>query len=989
MGHGQVVAAAGNEPERIRMTPELWQQVKNVLQSVLEVAPPERGAFLDQACDGDHGLRQEVESLLAADEGLPAEKKLSPEFLGDPALAVSFKIGLRPEGELWIGRWVGPYKIIEQIGIGGMGEVYRAVRDDEQYRREVAIKVVRAGQDSGLVISRFKNERQILAGLDHSNIARLLDGGTTEKGAPYFVMELIDGQPVGQYCDRQKLAVTERLKLFLQVCSAVQYAHQRLIIHRDIKPSNILVTAEGVPKLLDFGIAKIVDPSLQGNSAEHTMTMFRVLTPSYASPEQIKGEPISTASDVYSLGVVLYELLTGHHPYRSKSMTPPEMARATCEVEPERPSTVVARTLFVDKEGHPETITPETVSRVRDGSPDRLQKRLRGDLDNIVLMALRKEPQRRYSSVEQFAQDLQRHLEDIPVIARKDTLAYRTSKFVTRHKVGVALGVAVAITLCVALAVTVREARIAERHFNDVRKLANSLMFDVHDAIQDLPGSTPARKLLVERALQYLDSLAQEAGSDASLQRELAVAYEKVGRVQGGTAYGNLGDRPNAIKSFRKALAIRQALVSSRAATTEDRVALARSYALLGRLLLATEGPSSALDLTRKSVEILEPLQRADPSNPKVLAELQNSYDALGDLYSSDSAAAGMGMLTQAAEIHVKAADLGRARAKVFPNDGDVQTGLSIALFKVGDDLKKVGQRKESLSYYFQARDIFAKLVDENPNNATFKRFLAGTYSGIGDTQAWDGDLKGSLDSYSKVLDIMLRQASADPKNRQAKEDLAIAYQGIGYAYGGLGRVRDAMANLTSAKDITEKAIAADPQYEDGKQLLAYLDVYLGYVQQRNGADAAALSSYRNALSIWQPLATAAASDVDTTLRVASTEIRVGDLLAKSGHYDEATAAYQKALAGAEPLAKANAPNEWALYVVADASSGLGDIFAAQAKRRAQEDEQRAQEWSQARSWYERSAEAWRQVHNPGAMSPGGFDCGSPKHVLAALAGIR
>jgi serine/threonine protein kinase/tetratricopeptide (TPR) repeat protein len=970
------------------MTPELWQQVKDVLERALERAPSERPAFLDQACDGDQGLRREVESLLAADEALPADKKLSPGLLSQPALAVSTAVGLRPETDLWIGRWVGPYKIVEQIGVGGMGEVYRAVRDDAQYRREVAIKVMRTGQDSGLVVSRFKNERQIVASLDHPNIARLLDGGATENGAPYFVMELIDGEPVDRYCDEHTLAVTERLKLFLQVCSAVQYAHQRLIIHRDIKPSNILVTAEGVPKLLDFGIAKIIDPSLQANSAEHTLTMFRVLTPGYASPEQIKGEPIATASDVYSLGVVLYELLTGHHPYRTKSMTPADMARATCEIEPERPSAMVARTLAGEKEADPEMITPESVSRVREGSPDRLRKRLRGDLDNIVLMALRKEPLRRYPSVEQFSQDLQRHLDDIPVIARKDTLAYRTSKFVTRHKAGVASGVAVSLMLCVALAVTLREARIAERHFNDVRKLANSLMFDVHDAIQDLPGSTPARKLLVDRALQYLDSLAQESGSDASLQRELAVAYEKVGRVQGGTAYGNLGDRPNAIKSFRKALAIRQALVSSRAARTEDRVGLARSCALLGRLLLATEGPASALDLTRESVEILEPLQRAEPTNRKVLAELQNSYDALGDLYSSNSTAAGMGMLTQAAEIHAKAADLGRTRAKLSPQDLDVQSGLSIALFKVGDDLKKVGQRKESLSYYFQARDIFAKLVQENPDNATFKRFLAGAYSGIGDTQAWDGDLKGSLDSYSKVLRMMLTQASADPKNRQTKEDLAIAYQGVGYAYGGLGRIREATSNLTLAKDITEKAIEADPQYEDGKQLLAYLDVYLGYVQQRSGADAAALAGYRNALSIWQPLANAAGSDVDTSLRVASAEIKVGELLAKIGHYDEATAAYQKALAGSEPLAKASVPNEWALYVVADASSGLGDVFVAQAKRRAREDD-KAQEWNQARSWYEHSADAWRQVHNPGAMNPGGFDCGSPKHVTTALVGIR
>jgi tetratricopeptide (TPR) repeat protein len=358
-----------------------------------------------------------------------------------------------------------------------------------------------------------------------------------------------------------------------------------------------------------------------------------------------------------------------------------------------------------------------------------------------------------------------------------------------------------------------------------------------------------------------------------------------------------------------------------------------------------------SLPVSRESVDILEPLRRAEPTNPKVLAELQNSYDALGDLYSSNSANAGMGMLTQAAEIHTRAADLGRNRAKLFPQDRNVQTGLSIALFKVGDDLKKVGQRKEALTYYFQARDVFAKLVEDNPDNATFKRFLAGTYTGIGDTQAWDGDLRGSLESYSKALNIMLVQAAADPKNLQAKEDLAIAYQGVGYAHGGLGHVREAMANLTLGKDITDKAIEADPQYAVGEQILAYLNIYLGYVEEREGADAAALANYRAALNIWQPMAAKAATDVDTGLRVASTEIKVADLLAKGGHYDDATAAYQKALSDAEPLTKTAVPNEWALYVVADASSGLGDVLVAQARRQVRQNGKKTQELDQARSW--------------------------------------
>ncbi len=334
-----------------------------------------------------------------------------------------------------IGKKISQYRIVEQLGRGGMGEVYRAVRADGQFQKQVAIKLVRAGRESGSVIGRFKNERQILAGLDHPNIARLLDGGATEEGVPYFVMELVEGQPIDEYCDSHRLGIPARLKIFLQVCSALHDAHQHQIIHRDIKPSNILVTAEGVPKLLDFGIAKILDSGVVTGVDGLTQTMFRVFTPRYASPEQIKAEPISAASDVYSLGVLLYELLTGHRPYRLKTHMPSEMEQAICEQYPLRPSIVVTRVeeqILAD--GTTISITPEEISRARGSDPKQMHSCLLGDLDAIVMMALRKEPHRRYASVHDFSEDIRKHLEGLPIAARPSTIVYRAAKFVRRHR---------------------------------------------------------------------------------------------------------------------------------------------------------------------------------------------------------------------------------------------------------------------------------------------------------------------------------------------------------------------------------------------------------------------------------------------------------------------------------------------------------------------------------------------------------------------------
>jgi serine/threonine protein kinase/WD40 repeat protein len=409
-----------------------WQRVKDIFSSALERPAAERPAFLAEACGGDESLREQVESLLAEYEQFASS---APQTTPSVASAKSSeKSAGSPECDSVSGRRLGAYRLLRRLGQGGMATVYLAVRADDQFRKTVAIKMVPAGHDNDALIRRFRNERQTMAALDHPNIVKLLDAGTTEDGLPFLVMDYVEGTRLDRYCDHHKLSINERLQLFRKVCDAVNYAHQRLIIHRDLKPSNILVTADGTPKLLDFGIAKLMNPEAAATLVL-TGTGQRLMTPEYASPEQVRGEPLTNATDVYSLGVVLYELLTGHRPVRVKSRTMMEIERAICEEEPSKPSTIVTRRFEqTTAEGRTIAVTPEDVSRTRGGDPKKLSSKLHGDLDAAVMMALRKEPQRRYASVHEYSADIGRYLEGLPIKARPNNIGYRTTKYVRRHK---------------------------------------------------------------------------------------------------------------------------------------------------------------------------------------------------------------------------------------------------------------------------------------------------------------------------------------------------------------------------------------------------------------------------------------------------------------------------------------------------------------------------------------------------------------------------
>jgi serine/threonine protein kinase len=954
------------------MLSKRWDEIKEKLHDALELEPQQRSLYLQEIAAADAELGLELESLVAAHD------KANTDFLNTPLQALSNQ---QPpnQDDLMIGRQLGNYEVVEQIGAGGMGEVYRAIRADDQYHMQVAIKLMRAGQDSGFVINRFKNERQILASLDHSNIARVLDGGTTKEGMPYFVMELIDGQPIDEYCDSHKLLIAERLKLFLQVCSAVIYAHQHLIIHRDVKPSNILVTSNGVPKLLDFGIAKILDVQAASGQFAPTQTMFRVLTPGYASPEQVRSEPITTASDVYSLGVVLYVLLTGHHPHPVVGRTPQDIAHAVCEVEPEKPSTIIRRTEPAGPGVN--AITPASISTVRDGSPEKLAKRLSGDLDNIVLMALRKEPYRRYTSVERFAEDIHRHLDDLPVFARKDNLRYRISKFATRHKTGVFAAGLVTLTLLAALAVTVREARVAQRRFNDVRSLANSLIFDIHDSIQDLPGATPARKLIVERALQYLDRLAQESKGDASLQRELAAAYKKIGDVQGYPYSANLGDTPGARKSYEKALAIRQSLFMSNPENIEDAVGVAESSRLVSDILLVNSDTKGALENVQRAVKVSEQTDRAHPDGVKVLEELMRDYEAEADILGGNFNLSNLGDSSAALTFRRKQLEVSQRIVALKPNDSSARRSLAVGVTRMGDQLWLDGQTRGALPYYLQAQKVFEDLANSSQGTRTLED-LDETYNRLQQLETARGEFGQAVDTNRRALEVSKKLSLADPHSSKAQLDLATDYANFADSTSRVGQKEEAVSAVNRAMKIMSDLVKLNPKDTEFRGVQAAVYVTAGDVFRRFKDLSPSLRYYREALSLTSQVQSEDPNNVDGRLRLAAISNWVGELLTQLRELKSAREMYSKALELAIPEATSSHPNEQARYSTADSYTGLGEIEAALAGTPGLSRDKRIELWTQATASDERSLQIWAQIKEPGNLSPDGFDC-VPSAVVA------
>jgi serine/threonine protein kinase/tetratricopeptide (TPR) repeat protein len=544
------------------MSAERWQRLTQIVNDCLELSADARSAHARTLCADDDALYREAMQWINDAEQTQGFLDQSADVDLLTLRPGAQDIARRADAALqWTGKRLGPYRVTEEIARGGMGSVFKAVRADDAYEQVVAIKVVRSHVATELIAQRFRAERQILANLEHPQIARLLDGGQSDDGTPYLVMEYVDGKPIDEYCESHGLSVNERLKLFRDVCSAVQYAHQRLIVHRDLKPSNILVGAAGQVKLLDFGIAKLLDSAQldEHGNAIAMPTEANAMTPAYASPEQVKGEAITTASDVYALGVLLYRLLTGRSPYKANATQPLALAKEIIETDPERPSTVVTQ---------PESPSPtertvdtnEIKKNIRTLDSKRLRKELRGDLDNVVLMALRKEPNRRYATVEQLSDDVRRSQANEPVLARADTLVYRARKLVQRNMIAVGVAAIAAVTLAATAGVATYQAKrataaqlMAEKHFATVRKIANELIFEVQGKLRLLPETLEANRVLLTKAKTYLEELERQSDGDFQLQKEIAASYAKLGLLQFDSSRPHLGDLSSAEESFRKA----------------------------------------------------------------------------------------------------------------------------------------------------------------------------------------------------------------------------------------------------------------------------------------------------------------------------------------------------------------------------------------------------------------------------------------------------
>ena len=764
------------------MTAERWRQIREVLYAAAEKEPGDRAQFLGESCGEDSELRLEVERLLAALDQ-------SGSFL-EPG---------SPVGRDLSGDKIGPYLILEQAGQGGMGTVYRAVRDDD-YHQQVAIKLVKRDLETDILLARFRQERQVLALLNHPNIARLLDGGTTADARPYLVMEWVDGAPITEYCRSRNLLLRRRLELFLSVCHAVAHAHGNLVVHRDLKPSNILITPEGVPKLLDFGIAKIVSPDTSPDGAAMTMAGALALTPEYASPEQVRGEPATTATDIYSLGAVLYELLSAARPHRFETRTPGEVERVICTGNVLRPS-------------------------VAAGAGGLAARELRGDLDNIVLKALEKDRSRRYSHVEELAGDLRRYLEGRPVLARPGSFGYRASRFVRRNKALVGSMAAVGLALTLGLGMSLwqarearRERQAAERRFELARRVAASLLYEVHDQIEDLAGSTKARELLLRRSLEYLDALSKEASTNPKLQRDLANAYLRAAMLQGVPGVSNLGDPGAARASLRKATALLEAALVSDSRSPQIRLDLAKTH----REFVSLGGDGTEMMRHAQiALRLVEELRREQPGDPAVLDDLQKSE------FSMARSLTALSRFPEAIGYHRRALSHSSASS---PGD------IALDHKSLGALLIKTGALDDALQEYEAAVALDEQRVSSDPANGRARLDLSYDLADRGLILLKLGRAAAAVEQYRKAEKIRAGMVAADGRDARAATALVSAEWRLGWALIQAGDRGAAAEEFRSAARAAERMIRDLPDKKVGTQALADAcwNIALCYTQQRS-----------------------------------------------------------------------------------------------------------------------------------------------------------
>ena len=802
------------------MISERWQRVKDVLGAVDGLDLPQREAALEDLCRDDPELRREVDSLLAHEDRIG--------LLSEPADHVPWT-PTEPQQ-------VGPWRIERLLGSGGMGAVYLATRADDVFDKQVAIKVIQSLRGNHLA-RRFHTERRILASLDHPAIARLLDGGTLPDGRPYLVMEYVDGQPIDQYVDEQKPDLPTVLRLFLKVCDAVQYAHQNFVVHRDLKAGNILVTSAGDPRLLDFGIAKLLTGVV--DEAEETRPFERLLTPSSASPEQVAGAAVTTASDVYSLGLLLYRLLTGSSAYAG------------------------ARDFRTNAQNVIQHYEPPPASKAPGLSQHR-SKQLRGDLDTILDKALEKDVARRYRTVEELSRDLHNFLEGRPVRARRPSQLYVAHKFVRRHRMQVAAAALLLLAVAAGLTSTMLYARRAEqqriiavRRLQTLRHISESLLFEFHDSIRDLPGSTQARALVVRRALEYLNELASEDSTDPSVRRDLAAAYVRIGAILAGERGSHLGGREAfhvMLTSYERALAIRRGLAAANPADPALRKELLESLWDLASVREAQGKFDEALQLQRERLQVIEHSPQPE------------SYDAQYSMAATDAAMSELertqGHDSDALALSRRALAIREALLRANPQNRRSQRAVGLSHLFNGYALSALRQFPEAALEDEQALATFRLLATSDRANTDLMRNVGVSEMALCENRARSGAAAQALPHCRAAIGMMQRMHQADNSNIQANEDMAASYATMGFALHRAKQLRPALVWERRADAAFQAALAKDPDANESSVIRAETLVELARIENELHL-ATACSHLQQARELLQKLASAYPADVN------------------------------------------------------------------------------------------------------------------------------
>ena len=811
-------------------------------------------------------------------------------------------------------------RFIRELGRGGLGSVWLAMQETAEFRRPVAVKLVRRGMDTEDILRRFALERQLLAGLEHPHIVRLYGAGSTSDGRPFFVMEYVDGIAIDRFCDQRRLKIAQRLELFVQICSAVQYAHARLVVHRDLKPSNIIVTTDGVVKLLDFGIAKLVDSALSPVHIDPTSAETRVLTPEYASPEQIRGQALGTASDIYTLGVVLFELLTGHRPYRLRTRLMREMERIVCEEEPQIPSTVVtkpAEMITVETSGDGATrvvsgeIDPQVISKARGVAMLGLRKLLRGDLDVITLRALAKSPADRYASVEALAADLQRHLRGEPIEARATSSLGRAIKFARRNRVAVGVSVLAAVAIVSgatsvyfaqradsAEQVRLAQTELAKMRLAQVRELSDVFLNRFYDRLRALQGGAELRGMLADvvarqiQALTAQEALTGVAFDDPDFDRLLALSYRGLGRVRGDVRGESGGDYAGAKVAFEQSAAILTRL-HSKVMDPKSALASVLSVELMRTLMLWADTAKVAGDLTesRRLLDEAEVIALARAPDASTDERQQHAVNLMELAELADR----RGEREAATSLFERSIELRRANLAAMPGDFDALRALGKGLQSVQSRAESVGEYERALLLAEELLAIRTKLAIAKPDDARIGREAMLSMLAKGRALARLNRADAARETMLAACIEATERVERAPDSHECLSDRALANESTAQALSSgaqhanaLERVRFARADLSRAELMAPTVVGYSRR-----------NAYLGGVEARILArlkqhDAAVTTASASAAAFEQFVARAP-SDMDIVFQAAIVQAILSNCASRAGLLDATASAQTRA----------------------------------------------------------------------------------------------